>query len=50
MQRNIDYSEDLARKHEQNMEIERLKVFFYLKLIFQFFMKKENNRKNGIRK
>lgn len=24
--RNIEYSEDLAFKHEQNLEIERLKV------------------------
>jgi len=27
IQRNIDYSEDLARRHEKDLEIERLKVF-----------------------
>lgn len=27
IKRNIDYSEDLSFKHEQSLEIERLKVY-----------------------
>ena len=28
LHRNINYSEDLAQKHDQELEIERLKVIF----------------------
>ena len=57
LQRNINYSEDLAQKYDQELEIERLKVNFTTKfikiMILQKLLQKEqfenNNRINGLR-